>query len=224
MFVAEWNDVEIARAASVVEVEGRRYFQPDDVRLDLLSAAPDRSICEWKGGEAAYFDIVAGGAINRAAAWAYPSLGDIAQVLEGRFAFWRGVTVDWRGSGAPPPVLVIEAKTPNVAKALGVIDVVWQPELPAAIVDPDQAPFAGYLISSLHLLVNVVATPPEAELPARIAEAHALARRVIAWNTATCGTPYGFIAVWGSATPAAATVAAVRDGAVIVDLPEQPRS
>lgn len=221
MFVAHWNGVEIARAASVVQVEGRLYFRPKDVRLDLLSPAPDRSVCEWKGGEAIYFDILTCGAINRAAAWSYPTLGAIARIVEGRFAFWRGVTVAWCGVGASPPIFVVEAKTPNVAKALDVNDVVWQPELPAAIVDPDEEPFAGYLIPSLRLLVNVIATPTATDLPARIAEARALAKRVVAWNHTGCEAPFAFIAVWGSATPAAATVALLRKHAVIIDLSDQ---
>lgn len=221
MFVATWNGVEVARAASVIEVEGRRYFRPEDARLDLLAAAPDRSVCEWKGGEAVYFDIVAGGAVNRAAAWSYPRLGDIARLIEGRFAFWRGVSVSWQGAGAPPPVLVVEAKTPNVAKALGFADVIWQPDLPPAIIDPNQEPFAGYLVPSLHILVHVVATPPKAELADRIAEAHMLAKRIMAWNATGCGEPYGFIAVWGSATPSAPTVAMLRNRAIIVDLRDE---
>lgn len=224
MFVASWNGVEIARAASVIEVEGRRYFRPEDVRCDRLAAAPDRSLCEWKGGEATYFDIVADGAVNRAAAWSYPRLGEIARAIEGRFAFWRGVSVDWQGPGAPPPVLVVEAKTPNVARALGAAHVVWQPDLPAAIIGPDQVPFAGYLIPALGLLVNVVATPPPAELPARLAEARSLAGRVIAWNAAGSAPRYGFIAVWGSATPAAPTLAALRRGEVVIDLPDPARA
>lgn len=218
MFVASWNGVEIARASSVIEVEGRRYFRPEDVRRELLSAAPDRSVCEWKGGEATYFDIAAGGAINRAAAWSYPALGEIARVIEGRFAFWRGVSVAWLGSGAQPPILVVEARTPNVAKALGVAEVVWQPELPSAIIGADREPFAGYLVPALSLLVNVVATPPPGELPARLAEAQALAEQIRAWNATEATPRYGFIAVWGSATPAAATLAALRRGAVIIDL------
>ena len=221
MFVATWNGVEIARAATVIEVEGRRYFRPEDVRLDLLSAAPDRSVCEWKGGAATYFDVVAGGAVNRAAAWTYPRLGEIASVIEGRFAFWRGVTVEWQGPGAPPPVLIVESKTPNVAKALGAKEVVWRPALPAAIVEPGQSPFAGYLIPELNVLVNVVARPPDAEVSARIADAHALGRRVMVWNAAGLGAPYGFIAVWGSATPTPAALAALSRREVLIDLADE---
>lgn len=222
MFVAEWNGVELARAESVIEVEGRRYFRPEDVRLDLLSAAPDRSICEWKGGEARYFDIVTGGAINPAAAWRYPRLDDIARVIEGRFAFWRGVTVEWQGAASPPPVLVVEAKTPNVAKALGASDVVWQPVLPDAIIAPGDEAFAGYLIPSLRLLVNVVATPAAADLHGCIGRARALADRVVAWNAAAGDARYGFIAVWGSATPGATVLASLRAGGVVIDLNAEP--
>ncbi len=211
MFTAIWNRTELARGDDVIEVEGRLYFQAGDVRHEFLSPAADRSVCEWKGGEAEYFDVVVDGAVNRAAAWRYPRLGDHARPLTGRIAFWKDVAIDWAGAGPAPAPARIEAQTPNVAKALGANDVVWRPALAAALGNPAaMAGFAGYLIPSLRVLVDVLATPPAADRPARIAEAGARAEVIAAWNAAHPGEPYGYIAVWGSATPDAADVAAVR--------------
>lgn len=219
MFTAFWNDVELARGTDVIAVEGRLYFRRDDVLHRHLTPAPDRSICEWKGGEAEYFDIVAGGQVNRAAAWSYPSLGQQARAIEGRIAFWKDVAVGWAGPGPAPVPGRIDAKTPNVAKALGAADVVWQPKL-GAILGPDAAGevFAGYLIASLRVIVDVMATPPEPERPARIAEGMRRAQAVAAWNAAHPDAAHGYIAVWGSATPAAADIESLRCHAVLLAL------
>ncbi|WP_404380254.1 DUF427 domain-containing protein [Caenispirillum salinarum] len=48
------------------------YIPPDDVRLDLLTAAPGpRSFCEFKG-RATYWTIRVGSATAERAAWSYP--------------------------------------------------------------------------------------------------------------------------------------------------------
>lgn len=218
MYKAVWEGVEIACGDHVIEVEGRLYFRPGDVRFDLLRPAPDRSICEWKGGEAEYFDIVVGHAVNAAAAWRYPHLGPAAQIVEGYVAFWRGVAVGWHGTGPGSPSLTIEAHTPNVAKALGATDIVWQPPLPVEIIATDSDPFAGYLIPSRRTLVNVVATPASAERNARIAEARGLAKRVARWNRTRPLERFAFAAVWGSAIPPSDAIARLNEGAVIVAL------
>ena len=218
MYAAVWNAQEIARGADIVEVEGRLYFRAEDVRMDLLHLAPDRSVCEWKGGEAEYFDIVVDDATNRAAAWRYPALGPIAKIVEGRLAFWQGVDVSWRGDSHEPARRIVEAKTPNVAKALGVEDVAWLPSLPAVITGPDDDRFPGYLIPSLRVLVNVRATPPDDALAGNIAAALSLAERVGRWNTAHPDEPYAFVAVWGSTPPSPEVVALLRDGHVLLAL------
>jgi uncharacterized protein (DUF427 family) len=219
MFTATWNGLAIASGTDVIEVEGRIYFRRDDVRQELLIPAPDRSVCEWKGGEAEYFDLVAGGQVNRAAAWSYPELGEIARPLAGRIAFWKDVAVGWTGSEPAPQLARIEARTPNVAKALGATDVIWRPSLPARLQDRLGAEnFAGYLIESQRILVDVLATPPELERAERIAEACAKADAIRDWNMNNADQAFGYIAVWGSATPDAAELAIVRQGGAVVAL------
>lgn len=47
------------------------YIPPDDCAEAHLRQSANRSFCEFKG-EAAYWDIVVGAAVSRAAAWSYP--------------------------------------------------------------------------------------------------------------------------------------------------------
>src|SRR5579864_1607254 len=130
MYAACWNGSTLAAGEDVIEVEKRLYFRPEDVCRDLLRAAPERSQCEWKGGEAEYFDVLVGNDINRAAAWSYPRTGASARELEGRFSFWRGVQVGWVGPGPVVPPKSLPAAMPNVARALGATSVIWRPVLP----------------------------------------------------------------------------------------------
>jgi uncharacterized protein (DUF427 family) len=46
------------------------YLPPEDVDLALLVPVGRTSFCEWKG-DASYFDVVAGGRTEPAAAWTY---------------------------------------------------------------------------------------------------------------------------------------------------------
>jgi uncharacterized protein (DUF427 family) len=220
MYAVRWNGTKIAQGDAPVEVEGRLYFRAEDVRHDVLRPAADRSVCEWKGGEAEYFDIVVDGEVNRAAAWRYPLLGPIAKRVEGRFAFWQGVKISWEGAIPAPMLQTIEAKTPNVAKALGAKDILWLPHLPEAIVGARDDRFAGYFVPSLALLVNVLATPPVNELAAHIVRARMLAERVVAWNAQHPDELYRFVAVWGSAPPSPQVAALLQQGAVVLALSE----
>ncbi|WP_010188511.1 DUF427 domain-containing protein [Sphingomonas sp. PAMC 26605] len=194
------------------------YFRAEDIRQEHLNSAPDRRVCEWKGGEAEYFDLVVMDRVNRAAAWRYPQLGENARALVGRMAFWKDVAVAWDGPGPAliPPVL--EARMPNVAKALGATDVLWRPSLPGLMEDRLMAGSSGYLIPSLRVLVDVLATPPEDERVARMAEARTRGEVVNVWNRAHPDARYGFIAVWDSATPDPTVVGQLRAGAVLLDL------
>ena len=64
---------ESARALRVLETASPPtiYVPLDDVRRDSLVPSGGGSWCEWKG-EAAYFDVVAGGLLAERAAWTYP--------------------------------------------------------------------------------------------------------------------------------------------------------
>jgi uncharacterized protein (DUF427 family) len=65
--------VDSMRALRVVETAGAPcyYVPPQDVLAGTLRETGDWSVCEWKGA-AIYYDVLAGGKIARAAAWAYP--------------------------------------------------------------------------------------------------------------------------------------------------------
>jgi uncharacterized protein (DUF427 family) len=223
VYKAIWNDCEIACGADVIEVEKQLYFLADDTRLDLLRDAPERSRCEWKGGEAEYLDIVVDGKINRAAAWTYPQVGPAARDLAGRIAFWRGVDVAWSGDARQVAPRTLQPSIPNVAKALGATVVVWRPDLPAAFrTFAAGHTFAGYLIPDLQVLVDILATPTEDERRHRIGAARKFAGALLAWNQAHPSGQYGYVAVWGSATPASSIVAALRDRHVVLALGEPP--
>ena len=61
-----------AEALRVVETAGAPvyYLPPDDVRLDLLSANGQHSICEYKG-RAGYYDLTLPGRTVASVAWSY---------------------------------------------------------------------------------------------------------------------------------------------------------
>lgn len=63
------------------------YIPSEDVRTDLLRAAPGRTSCEWKG-EAEYWDLVMDDDMRNRAAWSYPHPRAGYQVLTGHFAFY----------------------------------------------------------------------------------------------------------------------------------------
>ncbi len=133
----------------------------------------------------------------------------------------RNVSVSWTGPGAAPPLPVLKAQTPNVAKALGTTDVLWRPSLPAPTQESFADGFSGCLIPSLRVLVDVLATPPEDERLARMAEARTRGEAISAWSLAHPEARYGFIAVWGSATPSPEVIERVRNGAVLFNLTSQ---
>ena len=89
---AIWNGVIIAESADTVVVEGNHYFPLSSVRSDYLRESTTHTTWHWKG-EASYYDLVVGDAINRDAAWYYPSPKEAAKQIAGRIAFWKGVQV-----------------------------------------------------------------------------------------------------------------------------------
>ena len=90
---ASWNGEVVAESDDTVVVEGNPYFPPDSVRRELLEESDHTSVCPWKG-TASYYHVVVGGERNENAAWFYPSPKSAASQIEGRVAFWRGVTVE----------------------------------------------------------------------------------------------------------------------------------
>jgi uncharacterized protein (DUF427 family) len=43
---------------------------------------------------ASYYDVVAGGEVNKDAAWYYPDPKPAAENIRGHIAFWKGVSVE----------------------------------------------------------------------------------------------------------------------------------
>ncbi len=89
---AIWNGVIIAESADTVVVEDNHYFPLSSVRSDYLRKSTTHTICHWKG-EAGYYDLVVGAAVNSDAAWYYSSPTAAAKQITGRVAFWKGVQV-----------------------------------------------------------------------------------------------------------------------------------
>ena len=65
------------------------YLPPADIRPDVLTRSDRRSFCEWKG-EAHYFDVRAGGRLERDAAWGYDSPSRAFAAISGYVAFYPG--------------------------------------------------------------------------------------------------------------------------------------
>lgn len=70
---AIWNGEVIAESDATIVVEGNHYFPPELVKHEYLRESATHTVCNWKG-VADYYDVVVNGAVNRDAAWYYPSL------------------------------------------------------------------------------------------------------------------------------------------------------
>jgi uncharacterized protein (DUF427 family) len=89
---AEWRGVTLAQSDDTVVVEGNHYFPRESLNDEFFEDSTKTSSCFWKG-KASYYDVVVGGDRNPGAAWYYPAPKSAASDIEGRVAFWRGVTV-----------------------------------------------------------------------------------------------------------------------------------
>ena len=54
MFQAVWKGTVLAESGQTVKVEGNRYFPPESLRRERLSASATHTVCPWKG-QASYF-------------------------------------------------------------------------------------------------------------------------------------------------------------------------
>lgn len=89
---AIWNGVVVAESADTVVVEGNHYFPAEALKPEHRRPSERTTICPWKG-TARYYDVVAGGQVNKDAAWYYPEPSEAARKIAGRVAFWKGVDV-----------------------------------------------------------------------------------------------------------------------------------
>jgi uncharacterized protein (DUF427 family) len=90
---AIWNGHVLAESEKTIVVEGNHYFPPDSLKRELFQPSETHTVCGWKG-LCSYYDVVAGGATNRDAAWFYPEPKPAAQEIAGYIAFWKGVRVE----------------------------------------------------------------------------------------------------------------------------------
>lgn len=93
MPTARWNGAVIAQSDDTVIVEGNHYFPADSVDQTLLVPSDTHTNCPWKG-VASYKSLVVDGKRNPDAVWYYPEPKAAAAEIEGRYAFWKGVTVE----------------------------------------------------------------------------------------------------------------------------------
>ena len=96
---AVWNDMVIAEADKdeLIYIEGNWYFPPDSIDERYFKPSNTHTTCHWKG-EASYYNVDAGGSVNRDAAWYYPdpmpgSIDRVKKDFTDYVAFWRGVNV-----------------------------------------------------------------------------------------------------------------------------------
>jgi uncharacterized protein (DUF427 family) len=90
---ALWNGSVIAESEAFELVEGNVYFPPETVDRRYLRPSATHTVCGWKG-TASYYDVMVDGAVNKDAAWYYPSPKSAAANITGYVAFWKGVTVE----------------------------------------------------------------------------------------------------------------------------------
>lgn len=89
---AIWNGATLAESDKTIVVEGNQYFPADSINKEYFAPSETHTVCGWKG-TASYYDVVAGGEINKDAAWFYPDAKDAAKEIENYVAFWKGVEV-----------------------------------------------------------------------------------------------------------------------------------
>jgi uncharacterized protein (DUF427 family) len=92
MMQATWKGVVLAESDDTVVIDGNHYFPLESVRMEYFSPSQLRTTCPWKG-QAKYYTVTVGDAVNRDAAWYYPSPSRAAAEIRGRVAFWKGVSV-----------------------------------------------------------------------------------------------------------------------------------
>jgi uncharacterized protein (DUF427 family) len=221
MFVAMWNDEEIARSLKCIIVENRLYFPPESVRVGALRAASGSSQCYWKGGAASYFDVLAADKINPGAAWTYKETAPIARPIENWIAFWQGIESRWIGGGEGQPK-VLEHAMPSVAKALGVNEVQWRPALDIPGLEDE---FTGYRVAFPPSLVEIFAENGAYERATLLEMARTHASAVARYSNVCVASgrpPLGYIAVWGSAFPSKGALAALSVGQSVLDLESAP--
>ena len=90
---AIWNGEVIAESNETIVVEGNHYFPPSAIKTEHFQPSETHTVCGWKG-TASYYNVVAGGEVNKDAAWFYPDTKEAANNIKGYVAFWKGVKME----------------------------------------------------------------------------------------------------------------------------------
>jgi uncharacterized protein (DUF427 family) len=64
------------------------YIPPEDVQMQYLLPTPRRTVCEWKGGRAAYYTVRVGERAAENAAWTYPEPLKAYLALQNAISFY----------------------------------------------------------------------------------------------------------------------------------------
>ena len=89
---AIWNGTTIAESDDTVLVEGNHYFPESSLKREFTTFSNHKSTCAWKG-QASYLSLMVNGDMNTDAVWFYADPKPEAEMVRGRVAFWKGVTV-----------------------------------------------------------------------------------------------------------------------------------
>ncbi|WP_114973945.1 DUF427 domain-containing protein [Rhodoferax ferrireducens] len=90
---AIWNNTVIAESEDTVLVEGNHYFPESALKREFTTFSNHKTSCAWKG-QASYYSLMVNGDLNTDAVWYYPEPKPEADMVRGRVAFWKGVTVE----------------------------------------------------------------------------------------------------------------------------------
>jgi uncharacterized protein (DUF427 family) len=89
---AIWNNTVIAESDDTLAVEGNLYFPESSLKREFVTFSNHKTSCSWKG-QASYYSLLVNGELNADAVWYYPDPKPEAEMVKGRVAFWKGVTV-----------------------------------------------------------------------------------------------------------------------------------
>ncbi len=90
---AIWNKTVIAESDDIELVEGNHYFPEASLKREYTTFSNHKTSCAWKG-QASYLSLMVNGEKNTDAVWFYADPKPEAEMVRGRVAFWKGVSVE----------------------------------------------------------------------------------------------------------------------------------
>ena len=74
-------------------LEGNHYFPEASLKREFTTFSNHKTSCAWKG-QASYLSLMVNGDMNTDAVWFYADPKPEAEMVRGRVAFWKGVSVE----------------------------------------------------------------------------------------------------------------------------------